>query len=363
MKIVTSAVKTEGELKDIIDELLRSSNSTANQPVTETASQLTDDEAKSINEPTTSGIVCEGEVCYKKSTPIVATETTPTVTSGTTPEISSPTVETEAEKQEKIKLALKLIEQKRIERIKQEKLSEKENEIRRRKEGQEVASLKKWQEEQEFKQVQEENKREKEAAKAARARVLSQIEQDKKERASRFGGQQQSLESQEHVPATCATTSFSTPPNSTRIQFKRPDGSNETCTFDVSMPFQDLHAYVKESVLKNIRDDFTLALSFPRREFTQDDFDKKLSDLNLTPSAVLLIIYGKRPNKTGVLPTNTDGGFLDMIGALLLGLFSPISTLFTYLKNLVFKNRSPAESPNETGKRKRNEDILTPNDA
>lgn len=142
-------------------------------------------------------------------------------TSGSMPSPSlSEKNETEEEKQEKIKKAMKLIEQKRIERIQEEQRLEKEKEIQRRKEGQEIINLKKWQEDQELKQIKEDQLREKNEAKAARQRVLDQIEQDKKERALRFSMQQGSND-----PKLPTPVSSTVPPpvssDSARIQFKK----------------------------------------------------------------------------------------------------------------------------------------------
>lgn len=276
--------------------------------------------------------------------------------------------ETEDEKQERIKKAMKLIEQKRIEKIQEEQRLEREREIQRRKEGQEVQNLKKWKEDQELKQLKDDRIREKNEAKADRQRVLDQIEQDKKERAQRFSSQTTPTEPKETVTPPTTATSTSAIPNSSRIQFKKPDGETEVVTFDSDMLFGDLYIFVKNDVLHGTLKDFFLATTFPRREFIEVDFDKTLFDLNLTPSAVLLIIPGRKaPMSTSgprsVLPTQTDGSFMSMLGALFIGLFSPVMLLFTYLKNFAIRAPQAGESDNDAGKRKRNEDVLAPNDA
>jgi hypothetical protein len=54
-----------------------------------------------------------------------------------------------------------------------------------------------------------------------------------------------------------------------------------------------------------------------------------------------------------------------MITALFFGLMTPVMALFAYLKGFVMRGNQgdAAQSANEAGKRKRNEDVLTPNDA
>lgn len=354
VKIVAGNVKSVKELEEAINGVIKTDLSLA-----QSSTQTQVAQPSSSND---SNVVCEDGVCHKKPNEAEASQSAPNTSSKN---------ETEEEKQEKINKALKLIEQKRIERIKEEQKLERQREIERRKDGQEQQNMKKWQEDQEMKQLKEDRMREKEEAKADRQRVLDQIAQDKKERAQRFAPQ--AAEPKE-APVTPPEAAAKTPvfgiPNSARIQFKKPDGETEIVTFDSSMLFSDLHAFVQNDILRGAVKSFTLATSFPRREFASADFDKTLADLGLTPSSVLLILSGKRPANSpsapsGVLPTQTDGSLLAMLMALVTGLFTPVVTLFNYLKGFVFASGTGAggESANEAGKRKRNEEILTANDS
>ncbi|CRK96074.1 CLUMA_CG009510, isoform A [Clunio marinus] len=346
VKIITGAVKSALELKDEIDKLNDDSDSSEILIQTERLSNIIPPSTSAVNPE----IECEEGVCFKKPESSVAAEK----------------IETAEEKEEKIRKAMKLIEQKRIERVEEERRLEKEREIQRRKEGQEMQNLRKWQEDQELKQIKEERMKEKMEAKAARQRVLEQIEQDKKERAQRFGSQSSPTEAKTSPAVASTPPSTSQTANTSRIQFKKPDGESEIVTFDSDMIFADVHAFVKNDILRGSTKDFALATTFPRKEFTQDDFDKTLTALGLIPSAVLLIIIKKTTSFQGpssVLPTQTDGSFLAMIGALAVGLFSPIATLFTYLKNFILRKPQSSDEVNEAGKRKRNEETLAANDA
>lgn len=344
IKIVTGTVKTVEDLEEAINGVLQTDSSIGQSS---TSSAPTND---------STGVVCEDGVCVKKS------ESSPSSNDGSSNE-------TEEEKRERLNKAMKLIEQKRIERVKEEKRLEQEREIQRRKEGQEVQNLQKWREDQEMKDLKEERLREKEEARVARQRVLDQIAQDKKERASRFNTSQSPVEPKEATVTSPAPKVFGIP-NSARIQFKKPDGETEIVTFDSGMLFADLHAFVQNDILRGAVKSFTLATTFPRREFASSDFDKTLADLGLTPSSVLLIITGRKPAATssapsGVLPTQTDGSFFAMLMALFTGLLTPVVSLFNYLKGFVFAGGAggASENANDAGKRKRNEEILTANDA
>lgn len=348
VKIVTGAITTVEELEEAINsidisEVLQQQQVSSAEIFTEALAEVSQEKPDDV--------VCEDGVCYKNPKE---------------PESPAVTPETEAEKQEKIQKAMKLIEQKRIERVQEEKRLEKEREIQRRKEGQTLLEFKAMMEDQEMKQIKEDRLKEKTQAKADRQRVLDQIEQDKKERAARFGNQSSPTEPKPTAPTPPASTSPSTAaPNSARIQFKKPDGQSEIVTFDSDMLFADVHSFVKNDILHGSVKEFTLVTAFPRREFSETDFDKTLLHLKLTPASVLLIIPGKKSSSgpSGVLPTQTDGSLISMLQALVMGLFSPVMALFAYLKTFATRSPTQEENANDAGKRKRNEDILAPNDA
>lgn len=268
--------------------------------------------------------------------------------------------------EDKIKRAMQLIEQKRKEKADQEAREEKEREIRRRKEGQQLIDLKKWQEDQEMKEVLENREKEKREAKAARQRVLEQIAQDKEERAAKFG--QIPVEPKTETPSANLNKPTTTA-DTARIQFKKPDGSNETHSFKSSQTYSELHLFVQNTVLaKSNITEFKLATTFPRREFTAEDNSKTLLELGLIPSSVLLIIPTKKSFKAGpsnLLPTQTSG-VVSMLQSVVMGLISPVFALFNYIKNILSgagNRRNDEENPNEAGKRKRDEETLSANDA
>lgn len=283
--------------------------------------------------------------------------------------------DTEDEKREKLEKARKLIEERRVAKVKEEQRLEREREIQRRKDGQEVQNLKKWQEDQELKQLKEERMRAKLEEKAARQKILDQIEQDKRDRALKFA-QPGSTEKPPTVttPPAARPTSLSDA-KQTRIQFKNPNGDSEIVNFDTDMLFADLYAFVKSDLLKGSSQEFVLATAFPRHEFSQVDFNKTLLELNLAPSSVILIIFGKPPpqpsshpiaaaSSSSVQPQSGagGGGLMDMISSLFFGVVTPILAFFTFLRGF-FTRALTGGGVDEAGKRKRDEEQLTPNEA
>ena len=328
VKIVTSVVTTEAEMEESIATVLGSASSP--QP-------------GSSQETSSSAI-----------TPTVTTENT-----GTEKTVQ----ESEKEKEEMMKKAMKIIEQKRIERINEEKKVERERELKRRKEGQAVIDMKKLKDDQDMKNIMDERRKEKLEADAAKARVKSLIAADKAERLAKFGASVESNPPSPDSPVLPSPAVEVIPPNSARIQFRKPDGEIQSHIFEAKSLFSDLHKFVKNTVLvgSNLKD-FALATTFPTREFTQADFGKTLLELALAPSSVLLIIPAKKAvfstGPTSSMSQTSGGGLTAMVQSLFMTLvYGPMIALYSYIKNMFNSAREGA------GVDKRNENILTPNDA
>ncbi|CAO1309898.1 unnamed protein product [Diamesa tonsa] len=330
VKIVTSVVTTEAEMEESIATVLGSASSP--QP---SSSQQTSASAAITPTPSAENIGIEKSA-----------------------------QESEKEKEEMMKKAMKIIEQKRTERINEEKKVERERELKRRKEGQAVIDMKKLKDDQDMKNIMDERRKEKLEADAAKARVKSLIAADKAERLAKFGASVESNPPSPDSPVLPSPVVEVVPPNSARIQFRKPDGENQSHIFEAKSLFSDLHKFVKNTVLvgSNLKD-FALATTFPKREFTQADFGKTLLELELAPSSVLLIIPAKKAvlfstGPPSSLSQTSGGGLTVMIQSLFMTLvYGPMVALYSYIKNMFNKAREGA------GVDKRNEDILTPNDA
>lgn len=236
--------------------------------------------------------------------------------------------------------------------------------MERRKQGQDAQDLKKWQEDQEMKQLKEDRKREKEEEQSARKRILEQIAQDRAERSQKFGGTNIPVTPKEPEPKPVSSPRQD---NSefARIQFKKPGGGTEMQTFSSSDSFQILQTYVQNNILAStgIRD-FKLATTFPKRDYTAADNGQTLSQLGLSPTAVLLILPIGKTGSNNQSVTASNGGVLDTFSTFLWTVFTPVIAMFGYLRNLVF-NRGAAGNDNAaTGAQKRaSEETYTANDA
>lgn len=222
--------------------------------------------------------------------------------------------------------------------------AERLKEIERRKVGQSVQELRRWQKDQEMKQLLEDREKEKLEAKLAREKVLAQIKQDKEERQSKS---QPLSPVTTNVPKPESTSPLQFKSDKTRLQFKLPDGSSNTHEFSISDTLQSVIGYINEN-LKLTFTNFKLSTTFPRREFSVGDYSQTLADLQLIPNAVILIL----PQNNGTLNTSTANGALT---TLLWSLFSPILGIFDYLKGLIF-----GRSQNTTGAKRPPDDMGEP---
>ncbi|KRX82029.1 UBX domain-containing protein 4, partial [Trichinella sp. T6] len=86
-----------------------------------------------------------------------------------------------------------------------------------------------------------------------------------------------------------------------RIQFRFPDGRRQFATFNRNDPLHVLFDYIKPF----FPDDCQLKLIelYPRRHFTDDDYEKSLESLDLVPSAVLLIVTTTNASGHGLSAT------------------------------------------------------------
>lgn len=98
--------------------------------------------------------------------------------------------------------------------------------------------------------------------------------------------QQQQVRQQQHEAKQNPTSSNVIV---TRIQFRLPSGSSHTGQFEPSNTLRALRNYVIENIELPFRQ-FSMSTSFPRRILTNEENDKTLLELELVPTAVILIL-------------------------------------------------------------------------
>uniref|UniRef100_A0A8D0GI56 UBX domain-containing protein 4 n=1 Tax=Sphenodon punctatus TaxID=8508 RepID=A0A8D0GI56_SPHPU len=243
----------------------------------------------------------------------------------------------------------KKLEERREQKRKEEEHKEIKKEIERRKTGKEMLEYKRRQEEESTKRMLEERNREKAEEKAARERIKQQIAMDRAERASRFAKTKEEIEAAKAAALQAKQAEMEARKEASqrersavaRIQFRLPDGSSFTNQFPSDAPLQEARQFAAQTVC-NAYGNFSLATMFPRREFTKDDYGKKLLDLELAPSASIVLLPAGRPAKSVV---QASGGDLwQFLGTILY----PLIAVWRFISNFLFTNPPPPPPTSRT---------------
>lgn len=228
--------------------------------------------------------------------------------------------------------------------VEKESQREIKKEIERRKTGKEMLDYKRKQEEELTKRMLEERSREKAEDRAARERIKQQIALDRAERAARFAKTKEAeaakaaalltKQAGAEVKRESATRDRST---IARIQFRLPDGSSFTNQFPSDAPLEEARQFAAQTV-GNTYGNFSLATMFPRREFTREDYKRKLLDLELAPSASVVLLPAGRPATSIV--HSSSGDIWTLLGTVLY----PFLAIWRLISNFLFSNPPPAQT-------------------
>ncbi|XP_046334253.2 UBX domain-containing protein 4-like [Haliotis rufescens] len=247
----------------------------------------------------------------------------------------------------KVDKAKQVIEQKRLEKRKQEEEEVKRKEMERIKLGQEVQKLKQFQQDRELKETAQQLKKDREDDKKARERIKEQIARDRAERAARFNKEKADREkTQEEAKRAklmaqqqAAAKAEAERSETARIQFRLPDGSSVTQQFPSRNTLQEAYNFVSQHVGGEV----TLSTTFPRRTFSDADMSLTFADLQLAPSSVVMVIPG---TKSVARPSGGGGGAVSS-GGILQMILAPFLFLLNILRSF-FSSSSPSTPPPST---------------
>ncbi|XP_042312300.1 UBX domain-containing protein 4 [Sceloporus undulatus] len=246
----------------------------------------------------------------------------------------------------KVERVTQKLEERREEKKKEEKQKEIKREIERRKSGKEMLEYKRKQEEELTKRLLEERNREKAEDKAARERIRQQIALDRAERAARFARSKEEADAAKAAALQAKQAEIEARKEASqrersaiaRIQFRLPDGSSFTNSFPSDAPLEEARQFAAQTV-GNTYGNFSLATMFPRREFTKDDYGKKLLELELAPSASVVLLPAGRPATAVVQSSNGD--FWRFLGTILY----PLIAVWRFISNFLFTSPPPSQPP------------------
>ncbi|XP_038277190.1 UBX domain-containing protein 4 isoform X3 [Dermochelys coriacea] len=244
----------------------------------------------------------------------------------------------------KMERITKKLEEKREEKRKEEEQKEIKKEIDRRKTGKEILDYRRRHEEELTKRMLEERSREKAEEKAARERIKQQIAMDRAERAARFAKTKEEVEAAKAAAQQAKQAEVEARREASqkersaiaRIQFRLPDGSSFTNQFPSEAPLEEARQFAAQTV-GNAYGNFSLATMFPRREFTKEDYGKKLLELELAPSASIVLLPAGRP-ATSVVQAS-GGDLWKFLGIILY----PLIAGWRFISNFLFTSSPPLQ--------------------
>ncbi|NXN83813.1 UBXN4 protein, partial [Bombycilla garrulus] len=241
-------------------------------------------------------------------------------------------------------LLTRKLEERREEKRKEEEQKEIKKEIERRKTGKEMLEYKRRQEEELTKRMLEERNREKAEEKAARERIRQQIAMDRAERAARFAKSKEEAEAAKAAALQAKQAEMEARKETAqrersaiaRIQFRLPDGSSFTNQFPSEARLEEARQFAAQ-VVGNTYGNFSLATMFPRREFTKEDYGKKLLELELAPSASVVLLPVGRPATSVVQASGSD--LWKFLGTILY----PLLAVWRFISNFLFTSPPPSQ--------------------
>ncbi|XP_041118093.1 UBX domain-containing protein 4-like isoform X1 [Polyodon spathula] len=246
----------------------------------------------------------------------------------------------------KVERLTKKLEKSREQKNREEEENEIKKEVERRKVGKEIMDFKKKNEGEKTKRMLEERNREKAEEKAARDRVKQQIALDRADRAARYAKTKEevdaataaALQARQAELVAKKQTSQKERSAIARIQFRLPDGSYFTNQFPSETRLEEARQFAAQEVGKKYGN-FSLATMFPRREFTIEDFGKTLLELELAPSAAIVLLPQTGRSAAAVVQFS-GGGIWGVLGTI----FYPLIAVWRFINNFLFASPPPPGS-------------------
>ena len=195
---------------------------------------------------------------------------------------------TAEEKEAKLKELEERRVQKRQEREEREKEEAIEKEKKRMEDGKAMSKLRQELNDQEIKKLAEERRREKQEAAEAKRKVLEQIEADKRARQMEREAAKKGAAPPVVPAAAPAAPVEKKNYDETKIQIRLVDGSKLEQVFKSRETLSSVRLFVQMNRPQTDTSVVKLMTTFPRKVFTEEDYEKPLEILGLTPSAVII---------------------------------------------------------------------------
>ena len=254
------------------------------------------------------------------------------------------------EKVAEARARLKEIQDKREEEA---KAKEREDEINRRRLGQQILLDKQKKDEELIRKHAEEIRRDKLEQQKLQEKLKAQIQQDREEKRRKYEGEQASTTtSAKPKPPPTPVETPKIDYTRSRLQFRLTDGSFFTEDFPSDAHMTDVYAYLQETLpsAQYQTGSFTLRTTHTRVTLTRDN-PNTLKKLELAPSAVLLVL--NRGNTTSPAMNINQNNIFQSIPLLFTWLMMQLNFVYQFLSARLFGQRPrprPRPSPPSTAK-------------
>jgi len=200
---------------------------------------------------------------------------------------------TEEEKAEKLAKLEELRKVKKAEREEKEKMEAKEKEMKRIASGKEMSDIRAAIQEQEIKKMAEQRRREKEEDRAAKAKVLAQIEADKAARRAEREAAKNPAAASSHAaaapPPVAAQPAVKKDYSEAKLQIRQTNGQPLVHSFGAKESLAAVRLYVQMNRTDGGAGQVKFMTNFPKKVFTDEEYENSLENLGLVPSAVLMV--------------------------------------------------------------------------
>ncbi|KAI9301796.1 hypothetical protein BJ944DRAFT_242953 [Cunninghamella echinulata] len=250
----------------------------------------------------------------------------------------------EKEAKEKLKKQMELARQKREEK---EKKDAKEREIKRRQDGKEALETRQQLENKQNKLYFEKIKKEKQADEEHRRKIKEQIARDREEKQSLLKQKKQQQPSSINNDVSSSPSPSPSPSreyDECHLNIRQTDGKNNRQKFKANDTLGDVRQWIDTNRTDG-EQPYKLLSQFPTRHFSVGDEEKTLQQLNLLPSATVIMKSIK--NVSNAYQPNQSGGVIDYAysaGGLLYNAVSGVGTTLTGFVGGFF-NGIPSDQP------------------
>ncbi|XP_033624847.1 UBX domain-containing protein 4-like isoform X2 [Asterias rubens] len=260
---------------------------------------------------------------------------------------------TDTQKKELSKLEKAAKLRQKMEEIHQQKEKQKADEakmkeIERRKVGQAVQQSSQERAEKEARRLAGEIRKEKEEDRLAKERIREQIARDRAEKQSKYDVEKKERLKTKEAASEAAKIAASEAPKRkinmdvARIQFRLPDGSTLMKQFDAKAPLQEAQDFLMQNIGSAMRE-FTMSTTFPRRRFSSTNMNSTFVDLDLVPTAAIIVVPGRLKDipaagspSSAASKSGSSLGFFTM-------LLAPLIFLWNVIYNFLFGRPSQPE--------------------